>query len=402
MNDMTVSQAATVLTQVVEQATGQAVIAPITTPQDFVSVATTALKNGLDPVINAVSQMWSKTIYAYRPYQGFGTSLEMDLPRFSNALRKLSPIARGMVDDARFKWPTAYDAAQTQNPLGNGESVDMYKLAKQEVLQTNFYGTAVYEQEYTIFKDQFDVAFTSAEEFARFNAMNMQERANDRESYREAVARGIQANFIGAIIDEGKNERVVHLISEYNAESGQTLDAQSIYQPANYAPFMRWVYARIKTLARLMSARSQEFQTNITGKPVLRHTDAENLRIALYSKVFDQIESMVLSDTYNDEYLKLAAWESVPFWQEIGTPDSIAINPVYTHTDGTVKQGSTVEQAGILGIMHDRDALGYCYTNNWSALTPLNAKGGYWNEFQHATLKTIQDNTEKAIVLLLD
>ena len=65
-------------------------------------------------------------------------------------------------------------------------------------------------------------------------------------------------------------------------------------------------------------------------------------------------------------------------------------------------RGGRLEQAGIFGIMHDRDALGYCYTNKWSATTPLNIDGGYWNTAEHATIKTIQDNTEKAVVLLLD
>ena len=112
---------------------------------------------------------------------------------------------------------------------------------------------------------------------------------------------------------------------------------------------------------------------------------------------------MVMSPTYHDNYLTLGNFESINFWQSIETPDSIAITPVYTSTTGAVKKATAeVEQAGIFGIMHDRDALGYCYTNVWSATTPLNISGGYWNTEEHATIKTIQDNTEKAVVLLLD
>ena len=46
MNSMTFSQAATVLTDIVKQATGQEAITAITTSQDFVAVAQTALKTG--------------------------------------------------------------------------------------------------------------------------------------------------------------------------------------------------------------------------------------------------------------------------------------------------------------------------------------------------------------------
>lgn len=403
MNDMTISQAATILGSAVEQATGQKTITNIETPEQFVSVAQTALKTGYDPIINALSQIWSRSIYAVRDYTSPLTSLEMDLPRYGNALRKISPIAAKMQDDQRFIWPVAYDSTQTANPLGNGQSVDMYKISKQEVLQTNFYGTAVYQQRYTTFKDQFDVAMSSADEFMRFNAMNMTERNNDKESYREAVARGMQANFIAAILDEGQNSRVVHLLTEYNTETGLSLSAQSVYQPDNFAPFMRWVYARLNVIARFMGERSQMYQTVINAKPVLRHTRGSDLRVALYSKAYEQMRTMALSTTFHDDYLKLAKFEGINFWQSIETPDSVSITPVYTSTAGAVKKASkAVEQAGIFGIMHDRDALGYCYTNTWSATTPLNIDGGYWNTAEHATIKTIQDNTEKAVVLLLD
>lgn len=403
MNDMTISQAATILGSAVEQATGQKVITTIDTPEQFVSVAQTALKTGYDPIINALSQIWSRSIYAVRDYSSPLTSLEMDLPRYGNALRKISPIAAKMQDDQRFIWPVAYDSTQTGKPLGNGQSVDMYKISKQEVLQTNFYGTAVYQQRYTTFKDQFDVAMSSADEFMRFNAMNMTERNNDKESYREAVARGMQANFIGAILDEAQPSRVIHLLTEYNTETGLSLTAQSVYQPDNFAPFMRWVYARLNVIARFMGERSQLYQTVINNKPVLRHTRGENLRVALYSKAYEQMRTMALSTTFHDDYLKLAKFEGINFWQSIESPDSIAITPVYTSTTGAVKKATAkVNKAGIFGIMHDRDALGYCYTNTWSATTPLNIDGGYWNTAEHATIKTIQDNTEKAVVLLLD
>lgn len=401
MNDLSISQCSAVLNEVVEQATGQKVITDIANPGAFASVATTLLKVGRDPVINALSQMWSKTIFSVRNYSAPLSSLEMDLPRFGNALRKLSPIARQMVDDESYMYPVTYDAAQSP-PNGDGKSVDQWKISKQEALQTNFYGTAPYEQVFTIFKDQFDTAFTSADEFARFNAMNMTERNNDKESFREAVSRAMQCNFIGAILDEGQSDRVIHLLTEYNAATGLNLTAQSVYQPANFAPFMKWVYARVKTLGRMFRERSQKFQTVIDGKPVLRFTEPDNLRIALYAPAMDMMEAAVLADTFHDNYLKYATYEAVNFWQSIETPDSIAVTPVYTHTDGTVKQGAKVEQAGIFGIIHDRDALGYSIMNSWSAVTPLNVRGGYWNEAYHASMKTIQDNTEKAVVLLLD
>lgn len=403
MNSMSFSQASTLLNAVVKQATGQTAQTAITTPEDLVSVAQTALKTGYDPIINAVSQVWSRTIFAARDYEAKFNDLEMSIERYGNAIRKLSPISGLMVDDLRYKYPVAYDSTETNNPLGNGESVDMWKIAKQEVLQTNFYGTAVYQQRYTIFKDQFDAAFNSADEFMRFNAMNMTERNNDKESFRENVGRTIQANFIGALLDENNTARVIHLLTEYNTLTGLALTAETVFAPDNFEPFIRWVYARINTLARFMSERTQTYQTVINSKPILRHTSGENLRVALSSSIYEQIKSMALSMVRQPGELALPNFTPVTYWQSIDAPLKINITPVYTDSTGAVEKAtSAVVKDNILGVMHDRDAIGYAQVNPWSAITPLNIDGGYWNEAYHATYKTISDNTEKAVVLCLD
>lgn len=402
MNAFTISQVAPIINEVNQQLTGQKALAPITNAVDFVAVAQTALLSGSDKVLNVINEMWARTIFAVRPMNDGLDGLYMELPRFGNAIRKLSPVAGVALEDDAFKWPVTYDATQTANPLGNGESVDHYTIHKQDVVQTNFYGMAVYEQAYTTFLHQFNTAFTGPDEFARFNAMNLTERYNDRQRFRKAVARALQVNYLGALIAENNTDRVIHLLTEYNAETGLTLTAQTVMQPGNYADFIRWLYARLNTLAMMMAEDSQQYQTVITGKPVLRHTDASNLRVALLAQYANQIRSMALSTTYNDSYLSMAEFDAVPFWQSIQSPDQINVNPVYTGTSGQVITGAATEQAKILGVMHDRDALGYSDVYNASHVTPMNAKGEYWTTWDHTNFRTIMDMTEKGVVLLLD
>ena len=165
VNDMIVYQAGTVLSSLVQQATGQKVITP-STPGEFVSVATTALKTGYDPILNALSQMWGRTIFSVRPYSRMFKGMEMDMERWGNATRKLSIADKAIEDDARFEYPVGYQTEQTP-ANGDGKSVDMFALNKPDVLQTNFYGQAVYENSYTIFRDNLDTAFTSPDEIGR-------------------------------------------------------------------------------------------------------------------------------------------------------------------------------------------------------------------------------------------
>lgn len=398
---MKVQQAGALLNGIVQQATGATPIA-VTNASDFISVATTALKTGYDPIINALSQMWGRTIFSVRPYSRKFRGMEMSAERWGNATRKLSIVDDGVLDDERFVYPVGHDT--TQNPAnGDGNAVDMYKLNKPNVLQTNFYGQSVYENYYTIFRDNLDVAFSGPDEFMRFNAMVAQNRTDKLEQYRENIARALLGNYIGALITEADNSRVVHLLTEYNTATGLNLTETSIYQPANFAPFMRWVYARVSALVQLMSERSQLFQTNITGKPIMRHTPAGRVKCYMYTPAWEQINAMVLSTTYNGDLLKLVDFEGVNYWQSISTPDAINVTPVYTDNSGDVVTASqSVQQNNIFGVLFDEDALGYSQTNAWSALTPFNVAGGYWNDYDHVNFRTMQDMTEKGIVLLLD
>ena len=404
MNDFAISQASTVLNAIVQQATNQSALTPITSNADFIAVAQKALKTGYDPIINAISQVWSRTIFSVRDYDKKPLGgLYMDLPRYGNAVRKLSPIARDMQDDDSFKWPVAYDAGQTP-PMGDGQSVDHYTIYKQKVQQLNMYGTAVYEQAYTVFKDQLDCAMQDAEEFVRFNAMNLTERNNEKRQYEENIARGLQANAIGALIDEADTYRVRHLLTEYNTATGQTtpLTATTVMQAGNFEAFVRWMYAQIAQIVRLMGERSNMFQTVISGENVLRHSKPENLRVAILSPFMDYINSMVLATTYHDSYMKLPTYEAINFWQSIRNPSSVSVTPTYMNNTGAIATASAVAQTGVVGIIHDKDAMGYTITNPVTAVTPMNAKGLYWDTYYHARFKTVYDNTEKAVVLLLD
>lgn len=401
VNDMTVFQAGTILQSLVKQATGQAVIAA-STPGEFVSVAQIALKTGYDPILNAMSQMWGRTIFSIRPYSRKFSGLEMSMERWGNAVRKLSIADKPIEDDARFTWPVGYDSTKAPNALGEGESVDMYALNKPDILQVNFYGQSVYENSYTIFKDNMDVAFTSAEEFMRFNSLVTGNRSDKLEQYRENIARGILANYIGSLLAEKQNTRIVHLLSEYNTETGLKLTAQNVYQPENFSSFMQWAYARIATISRMMTERSEMYQTVINDKHVMRHTPANKQKVYLYAKAMDQFDAMVKANTFHDNYLKFTDYEGVNFWQSIETPDSISVTPVYTSTAGLATIGEAVEQAGIFGVIFDEEALGYAQVNNWAAVTPFNAKGGYWNTYDHVNFRAIMDMSEKGVLLLLN
>lgn len=400
VNTMTFQQIATVLNAIVHQATGQNAITPTNTAE-FVSVANTVLSLGNDVVMNAISSVLSRTIFSIRPYSAKFVGLEKDLPRWGAYMRKLSIADSDWADDEAYKYPVAYDASENP-PTGDGLIVDQWKIKKPNVLQTNFYGASVFSDHVTIFEEQLESAFRSPEELGSFISLIMTNLSNRIEMSRDAVARGLVANMIGALVTENDSNRVIHLLTEYNAQTGLSLTAQSVYAPANFPAFMKWVYSRVAQISDLMTENSLMFQTVITGKPVLRHTPVQNQKIYLFSPARHQMDARVLADTYHDTYLKYADVESVNFWQSIRTPDTVNVSPAYTSAAGAVVNGDAVSKAGIFGLMFDEDAMGYALLDRRMVPTPVNASGLYRNIFIHAKQKVFMDNTEKAVVLLLD
>lgn len=401
-NDLTFGQIATLLNSVVYQATGQTPLTPTNT-SEFVSVAQTALKVGYDPILNAISQVQTRTIFSVRPYTRKFKGLQMSESRWGNFIRKLQPADLDVEDDQQYKWPVAYDAAQTDNPLGNGESVDMYKIRKPRVLQTMFYGRDGYSDHVTIHRNQLDMAFRGPEEFGSFYSMITQNRANKLEQYYENMARTVLLNLIAGIIDEAQPTRVVHLLTEYNTFTGQQLTKQELYQGDNYKAFIGWMFAKLEEVAALMSERTTMFQTEINNFPIRRHTPMNRLKMYLSSGIQFQVGNMVLPNTFNSDLLKWADHETVNFWQSIQSPQKINITPVRTAADGTLTSpDAAVEADNIVGVLFDEEAAGYAVIDPWSSVTPINSDGGYWNIFDHVSVRTFNDFTEKAVVFMLD
>ena len=390
VNDLTFNQLSMVLNSIVQQATGQQA-QQVTNTAEFVSVAQTALKTGYDPVLQAISQVLSRTIFSIRPYTRKFGGLMVSNQQFGNIVRKLNIADKDWEEDSRFE-------------LTDQNSVDMYKVNKPSILQTNFYGANVFEKSLTIFKDQLDCAFSNPDEFGRFVSMTMTNASDMIEQAHENLARATLANFIGGKIS-GDTASVIHLLTEYNTITGLTppLTAETVYQPANFKPFMQWVYSRVASLSSLMTERTQKFHINVTGKEISRHTPVNKQKVYLYAPARYQTETMVLADVYHDNFLRMADNETVNFWQSIDKPDEINVQPVYLQADGTLKSDdSPVNKKGIFGVMFDEEAAGYTVVNQWSAPTPFNSKGGYSNIFWHFTDRYWNDFTENGIVLLLD
>ena len=386
VNTMAFEDAAAILNNIRKQVTGETAAAPVSTA-DFISVANTVLQAGYDPVMGAITQMVSRTIFSIRPYNRKFGGIKMDQEQWGAIVRKLAIADSDWESDSHFA-------------LVDGQSIDHYEVKKPPVVQFNFYGSNVFERHVTIFKNQLDNAFSGPSEFGRFMAMVTQNISDMIEQNHESIARMTIGNFVGAKVSQSNG--VIHLLTEYNTETGLTLTATTVYDPQYFGDFCKWVFARIATLTSLMTERSQEFQINVTGKELNRHTPYDMQKVYMYAPIMNELKARVLSGTFHPEFIDYADVEAVNFWQSIQSPMTLNVTPVYMKADGTYDTAAAQNITNLVGVIFDRDALGYTMIDETAAVTPLNAKGLYWNQYWHETSRWYNDQSEKGIVLLLD
>lgn len=386
--NLTFEQVSTILNAVHAQVTGKTNLAQINT-QNFVAVAQATLQQGYEPVLNAISQILSKTIFSIRPYSRKLAGLKADEVRFGNHVRKLVVLDNEWENDQ-------------SKSLTDGASVDHYAVKKPKVVQTNFYGENIVQDHITIFKDQLDTAFSSPEELSRFFSMVMQNMTDRIEQKHEEIARLTVASLIAAkTVADTAN--VVYLIDEYNAECGATEDASTIRTPSVFPNFAKWLMGYLKTLSDRFAERTVKYHMNLTNKYIPRHTPLTRQKLYLYSPEMNQVDSQVLSSVFHDDYLKKMDYEPVSFWQSIDTPDAINVTPSYIDADGAIKTSPAPTQVdNVFGVLFDEETIGYTTINTDVLPTPINAAGKYSNMYWHFTDRPWMDLTENAVVLLLD
>lgn len=385
-NNLTFEQAAAFLTDLYEQASGGTAIA-VTNTGSFVTVAQATLKTGYDNVIGAISQVLGRTIFSVRPYNAKFAGLQVDAQRYGDITRKINFVDGDVENDERL-------------PLTDGQSIDMYKINKPKILQTNFYGGATYQRHITIFRDQLDTAFQSYEEFSRFISGVMQNVMDQLEQIKEAESRAALVNFIAGK-KAGDAGNVINVVTQYNNDTGSSITADDLFNETNFVPFSKWLYAFINGLMRKMSDRSTKYHINVTNKEIHRHTPADRMKAYMSARYLDNIDSVTLPTIFGADRLKMIDWEAVSYWQNIDDPEKIIARPGVLQSDGTVvvtPQPQTIE--GVVGVLFDEDAVGITRINEWNERTPFNAAGGYSNIYWHFTERFWNDFTENGVVLV--
>lgn len=392
-NSLVVQDAYPVINELYKMATGRENLKAVDT-SSFVAVGETMLRTGVEPTLKALSQWCGKTYFEMEKYRsGVFRSIIEDNERWGAITREIITLPNDA--EASQDWNTNLN----ENQLADGQSVDMYKINAPKAVELKFYGSKVLQSHITRFRDQLALAFSNEAEFLMFVSSYMTAYYNDIESRNEAKRRLTVLNFMAGISSIGTNE--VDLVEAYNTEYGTELTRKQLLSPEHHKDFMAFVVSRVKKDSKKMQDRTTKYHMNLTGKDILRFTRPENQKLLMYTDFWVDSETQVLPEVFNDKYLKIADMELVNGWQEFDSP-AINITPNIIDADGVSKTATkAVSLPYVLGLLYDRRAMGV--NNQWmySATTPFNAAGGYYNIYDHYRFNAWNNFTHNAILYVL-
>lgn len=379
----------------------------------FVSVGESIMRTGTENTLNAISLVLGRTFMAVRPYEArlrIVNAINSGL--YANRVRKISYMSRyaqpaGFVNtDLYINHAMGYD-----NGSNGGSSVaSMWEQNQPVPLEMNFAGSSVWDESTTVYEDALQAAFKDEASFSEFMTGVMTEKGNDIEVDKEAFNRATLLNFMAGIYDlNSVTGGAIDMVAAFNAWNGGTTYTGAQLRSTYRKEFLEFFVATVKKLSNQLTNRSIKYHwspsktINSVQYDLLRHTPKDKQKLILYRPFLIDAEASVLPEIFNDQYLKLANYEAVDFWQDELVPFGINVTPAIPDTSDptTQKAGTTVALDYVLGVLYDEDAMMVDYQLEASYSTPIEARKRYRNIWWHFKRNSINDFTENGILLYM-
>lgn len=343
----------------------------------------------VDNYVRSLVDHIGKVVFVNRPYVGGAPSVLMDGWEFGAVMEKIQCDIPDATENESWS-------------LENGESYDP-NVFTGPVISAKFYQKRVtFEVPMSFTEKQVRGSFSSAEQLNSF--MSMIYNAVDKSmtvkldglimrTINSMIGETIHAEYGSANLNSKSTVKAVNLLYEYNngPKYGQTplTASKAMTDPE----FIRFAVRQMNIIKNRLTKLSDLY--NIGGKS--RFTPSDLLKVVMLSDFKESADVYLQSDTFHDEYTRLATADLVPYWQGSGTGyafDSISKINI------TTPSGDDVEATGILAVMFDRDALGVANLDRRTT-TNYNPKGEFYNNWFKADCGVFADTSENFVIFFI-
>lgn len=334
----------------------------------------------VDNFVKKLVDRVGKTVFNDRVYQGSAPSVLMDAWEYGSVVEKIDSDLPKVEENDSWK-------------LEDGKSYDQDIFYQPKVSAKFFNSKTTFDIPMSFTKMQVESAFSSATELNSFISMLMVKTQNAMTVNLDGLIMKTINNFTANVINAKKGMQVVNLLDLYNktAQTKVTVD-NALTSP----DFIKFANLAINTYRDRLTKMSTLF--NQAGLNKFTPTDDQHLVIlsdlASASKVYLE------SDTYNQDNVKIANYDTVPYWQGSGTTYGFKDT---SKIDVAIKDGAQTKeiiQTGILGVLFDTSALGVSCQNPRTT-TAVNARAEFYTNFNKYDAMYYNDLNENFVVFMI-
>lgn len=343
----------------------------------------------IDNYVKSLVDKVGRVIFVNRPYAGGAPSVLRDSWEFGCVLQKISADLPEATENESWA-------------LQDGESYDPNIFYKPSVSAKFFSKRVTFEVPMSFTELQVKSAFNSAEELNSFISMlyNAVDKAMTvkldglvMRTINAMIGETIHAEYGSDALSGGTHVKAVNLLYEYNNGPNYGGSALTVAKCFTDPDFIRFAVKQMNIIRNRMAKISTLF--NIGGKA--RFTPTEYMNTVMLSDFKESADVYLQSDTFHDEYTRLAPADVVPYWQGSGTGyDLTSISKI----DVVTPSGDTVQASGILAVMFDRDALGVANLDRRTT-SNYNPKAEFYNNWFKMDAGYFADLNENFVVFLV-
>ena len=342
--------------------------------------------NAFDAFVRSLVNHIGRVVFVNRAYRGSAPSVLMSEWEYGSIVEKISSEMPDAVENETWE-------------LEDGASYDPNVFHQPRAEAKFFNKMTTFEIDRSITERQVKQSFSSATQLNAFISMlfNEVEKAltvkNDAlimRTINNMIGETVYQAYSGGAITGAGTPNAINLLSRFNTQYSKSLTAgAAILDPdfIRYAAYTMGLY--IDRLTRMSTL------FNVGGKQ--RFTPKDLQHIVMLSEFRAAADVFLQSNTFHDEYTRLANAETVPFWQGSGTGYSFTdTGKVYI----TTADGHAQTVTGVLGCIWDRDALGVMNFNS-RVTTQYNAKAEFTNYFYKRDARYFNDFNENFVVFFV-
>lgn len=335
---------------------------------------------GTESVDNFVKKLVDRvgyTVFNNRVYQGSIPSVLMSSWEFGSVMEKV---------ETEIPQATENESWNLQD--GQEYSQDTFYQPK---VSAKFYNSRVtFDIPLSFTERQVQSAFNSATELNSFISMLTTSVQNAMTVNLDNLISRTVNNMTAFTLNHGNPNQAVNLLALYNQQTGSTLTTQKALITPD---FIKFANQQIMLTQGRFSKLSTLF--NIGGKQ--KFTPASEQHLILLDDFATSSKVYLESETYNENLVKLANFETVPYWQGSGTgyafTDTSAIDVSIT-IDGAPKE---IKQTGIIGLLFDTNALGVSCMHQ-RVTSAYNARAEFYTNFTKFDAGFFNDLNENFVV----